>query len=289
LYGYWTGSPKKETGGQFGFGETLDGVHWKALEPPKVQYRHGEVGAIEKIGDRYYMMFGHHPVMVTLIADHPRGPFRPAKKNFRLLTGHTYFSRFFKSPGGLLVCHHIIARDGQVSFAPLKRAIVDEEGTLRLGWWEGNEKMKHEPVEVPLPATSGGAVDLLASRFDAGTGVILEGTLTLPDAPDAQRRGLYIECARDAGSAILVDPQGLAELGPMRVDGTGFKAEKRVNREMTFGKPARFRLLLKGALLEFYLDDVLIECFSLPGQATGRIGLVRHGADHSLRNLKAWR
>ncbi len=59
LYGYWTATPKPETGGRFGFGETLDGVHWKALPPPKVYgVGGGEAGAVEKIGEKYYMMFG---------------------------------------------------------------------------------------------------------------------------------------------------------------------------------------------------------------------------------------
>jgi len=72
LYGYWTATPKKQTGGRFGFGETADGVTWRALPPPKVHGAGGgEVGAVEKIGGKYYMMFGHYPVMVTLVADRP--------------------------------------------------------------------------------------------------------------------------------------------------------------------------------------------------------------------------
>ena len=72
LYGYWTATPKAETGGRFGFGETLDGITWKALPPPKVSgVGEGEVGAIEKIGDKYYMMFGTGGLMVTLVADRP--------------------------------------------------------------------------------------------------------------------------------------------------------------------------------------------------------------------------
>ena len=74
----------------------------------------GEVGAIEKIGQRYYMMFGVGGIMVTLVSDSPQGPFKAAKKNYRLLTGHTYFSRFFRVPDGVLVNHHSIARNGQV-------------------------------------------------------------------------------------------------------------------------------------------------------------------------------
>lgn len=62
---------------------------------------------------------------------------------------------------------------------------------------------------------------------------------------------------------------------------------KRVDREMTFTNPARFRLLLKGSLMEFYLDDILIESFALPGEASGRIGLIN--SSETLGTLKAWK
>ena len=62
--------------------------------------------------------------------------------------------------------------------------------------------------------------------------------------------------------------------------------EKRVDREMTFRSPAVFRLLVKGSLMEFYLDDILIESFALPANATGRIGLIN--AVDTMGTLKAW-
>jgi hypothetical protein len=289
LYGYWTASPKAETGGRFGFGETLDGITWKALPPPKVSgVGEGEVGAIEKIRDKYYMMFGTGGLMVTLVADRPEGPFRAAKKNFRLLAGHTCFSRFFPTPGGVLVNHHSIARDGQVYFGALKTTVLDDEGTLRLGWWPGNEKMKHQSIDVSPPADGNAAIAMLKNTFDVQQGVILEGTLGLPGTGDAGRRGLFIECGKNSGVAALLDSRGAAELGPLQADGTGFKAEKRVDREVPFGQSPRFRLLLKQSLIEFYLNDVLIECFSLPGQATGRIGLIPGAGSESMTNLMAW-
>jgi len=291
LYGYWTATPKAVTGGRFGFGETLDGVTWKALEPPKVEGvagGEGEVGAVEKIGQRYYMMFGIGGIMVALVADSPQGPFKAAKRNYRLLTGHTYFSRFFPMPDGVLVNHHSIARNGQVYFGTLKSTVLDADGTLRLAWWKGNEKMKAGPLEVRPPAAGAGndaRIAMLQTPLDVNKGVILEGSLALPETPDQPRRGLYIECGNDGGAAILVNAAGAAELGTMRADGSGFKAEKRVDREMAFGKPAAFRLLLKQSLLEFYLDDVLIECFSLPQNATGRVGCI--GTD-AVRPMSAW-
>ena len=38
--------------------------------------------------------------------------------------------------------------------------------------------------------------------------------------------------------------------------------------------------------MEFYLDDILIESFALPGNATGRIGLINSAG--TLGTLKAW-
>jgi len=289
LYGYWTATPKER--GRFGFGQSEDGVTWKALEPPETHgVEGGEAGAVEKIGDKYYMMFGTGGIMVTLIADKPEGPFHAAKKNFRLLSGHTYFSRFFPTPDGVLVNHHSIARDRLVYCAPLKQTVVDAEGTLRLGWWKGNEKMKHEVVNVNLPQAidADSPIVMLEDTFATKQGVILEGILPLPNAKDAQRSGLYIECGGEGGSAILVDADGVAELGLMQDDGSDFKCEKQVNREISFGKSPNFRLLLKHSLLEFYLNDILIECFSLPENATGRIGFIQGGAVESIKGLQAW-
>jgi hypothetical protein len=293
LYGYWTATPKAETGGRFGFGETLDGISWKALVPPKVSGAgEGEVGAIERIGDKYYMMFGTGGLMVTLVADRPEGPFVAAKKNLRLLAGHTYFSRFFPRPDGVLVNHHSVARDGQVYFGTLKATVFDDEGTLRLGWWPGNEKLKHQALEVKSPPLRAGDVPAVAAiepAFDARRGVVLEGTLKLPASPASQPVGLYLAHGNDSGTALLIHAGGLTELGPMRADGAGFKAEKRIDREWKFGATAHFRLLLKGSLIEFYLDDLLMECYSLPQQATGHIALLPAGDPAAVTALRAWR
>lgn len=293
LYGYWTATPMPQTGGRFGFGQTLDGVRWEALAPPKVEGAgEGEVGAVEKLAGRYYLMFGTGGKMVTLVADRPQGPFVAAKKNFLLLGGQTYFARFLPTPGGMLVNHHSIARNGAVWFAPLKRAAVDSEGTLRLAWWEGNERLKREPIALERPgadANRTAPIAMLANRFDVREGLVVEGILRLPNTSDTRPRGLFIEHAQQAGTAILLRTGGLSEIGPMRGDASGFHCDERTDRAARFGATARFRLLLKQSLLEFYFDDHLMHCHSLPREATGRLGLI-HGADIDLiTDLKAWR
>ena len=60
------------------------------------------------------------------------------------------------------------------------------------------------------------------------------------------------------------------------------------DREWPFGPTARFRLLLKGSLIEFYLEDLLIDCYSLPQGASGRIGILPAGDPAALTALKAW-
>jgi hypothetical protein len=285
LYGYWTATPKKATGGRFGFGQSTDGVRWEALRPPEVHgVGGGEVGAIAKICDRYYMMFGHYPTMRTLVADRPEGPFRAAAKNLVLLDKHTYFSRFLSAPDGLLVNHHCMSRNRGIFFAPLKSAAVDEEGTLRLGWWKGNEKLKHVAIDVQVPDTWG-EITMLGNTFEITKGLIVEGTLNLAGQSE-DRRGLYVECSGGTGAAILLDQAGRAEIGPIRPDGTGFKADETVDREMALGQTTRFRLLAKHSLIECYVNDVLIECYSLPQDATGRIGLI--GGSEAFGELRAW-
>jgi hypothetical protein len=290
LYGYWTADPEGRPG--VGFGQSQDGVHWEALEPPLFVdgAPHGEAGAVERIGQKYYLLLGSGG-MKTLVADQPQGPFRPARKNFTLLHGGpTYFARFFPTnPDGLLINHHAIAKNGRIHLGLLKRAVTDDEQTLRLGWWNGNERLKHEPLPTRFSAAvpHDAPLVMLDGELPADDGVILEGILPIPGGADAPGVGLYVETDESRGVGILVRAAGRTEFGAMQGDGSGFQGDLRADREMPFGPTARFRLVLKGWLLEFYLDDVLMECYSLPSRATGRIGLI--GGQNGPADLRAWR
>ena len=287
LLGYWTGNPTGRPG--VGFGETDDGITWRALPPPRFEAGapHGECGAVERIGEKYYMLLGSGGKMLALVADKPEGPFRPTAKNVCVLAGHTYFARFFPSPDGLLLNHHAIARNGQVSFGMLKRAVVDTDGALRLKWWQGNDRLQQKPLTLAAPHSAPAVSPrILSSNFDAATGIVLEGQIQLPTSPEAPRAGIYLPWEADSGTAILVGRAGVTEIGPIRADGTGFKCESRVDREFAFPDSCRFRLVVCGSLLEFYLDDHLIDCHSLPQNSTGQVGLIHAEA---ILNLKAWR
>ena len=190
----------------------------------------------------------------------------------------------------MLVNHHAMDRNRGVFFAPLTQAVVDNEGILRLVWWKGNEKLKHEPIVVKLPKIiSPDSMVMMDNVFDTRQGLVLEGKLRLPDAKDTKLHGLYIEHGNSIGTAILVDSNGVCEIGSIQADGSNFKREGRTNRDARIGYPTHFRLLLKQSLLEFYLDDLLMHCHSLPQNATGRIGIFHDSNQHIVSSLKAWR
>ncbi len=304
-YGYWTALPKDRPG--FGFGETLNGAAWTALEPPVIEGTgQGECGAIELIGGKYYMLY--HGGGQTLVADGPQGPFRPVAKNGCLLSGSAYFTRFFPIPGALLVNHHSMPRgnavgDGICCFAPFKRADLDEEGALRLAWWEGNEKLKGECVNVGALAESDGLARMFANSFDVSAGTVLEGTLPLTSqfceptnalneiprfVMDDATSGLYVEHGDGEGTYLVVGANGVCEIGIARSGGSLLKCECRIDREMQIAETAAFRLLLRDSMLELYLDDVLIQVHSIPARATGRIGLIGERAAGLAPQSKAW-
>jgi len=305
-YGYWTALPNGRPG--FGFGETLDGAHWTVLEPPLIEGTgQGEVGAVEQIDGKYYMLY--HGGGLTLVADDPQGPFRPVPKNRVLLGGNAYFARFLRTPDALLVNHHSIPRgngvpDGLCRLGLLKSAVVDGEGALRLRYWGGNERLKGERIEIePLEEGAPGSfAHLFANTFDVDAGVVIEGLLPLTTefesgegavaessrvVRNAAMSGLYVEYAKGQGAYFVVGADGLTEIGLAGAGGSFLTQECLIDREMSLGQTAAFRILLKDSLLEFYLDDMLIQVYSLPSRATGRVGLIGCAAEPA-GQCRAW-
>jgi hypothetical protein len=296
FYGYWTATPKGRVG--FGFGESEDGVNWRALEAPVLDWgthavpKACEIGAVERIGGKYYAMVGAYPDgMFTFVADQPQGPFFAAPKSFRLLAGDCYFARFFPTRDGLLVTHHSISRarrgkQAVVYTAPMKRALVDAEGAMRLGWWQGNDSLKGAEQKVSVPQQTGkngtGPAFITAS-VNVRCGTILEGSVNFN-----QTSGLVFESAGGTLTAIRLLSATATEAGPIQPDGTKFTAlpKQSVNRDLPAKPASRWRLLLRHSLVELYLDDVLFNVLSLPKAATGRIGFLNNAV--GISDLKVW-
>jgi hypothetical protein len=308
LYGYWTATPKNAVG--VGFGETDDGIHWKALSPYALDWADKkvrdavEVGGVEKIGGGYYALLtaftraNKEFEVVTFTAQRPEGPFRAASRNYHPLPGidACWFPRFFPGPDGLLVTHHSIARlrkerKAVCYAAPLKRAAVDDEGTLRLMWWPGNEALKGASRKLRIhhdPGNRGSGPVFLEPAVNVRRGTILEGAVAFQEKSGSRRPGLFIACEEGAGGAIQLVSSSITAAGTMQPDGSGFAADPQqaIDRQLPAKSPARFRLLVRHSLIELYLNDVLMNVYSLPTAASGRIGLLHDAV--GISDLQAW-
>ena len=173
-------------------------------------------------------------------------------------------------PGEVLVNHHATSY-GETSgspstsfLAPLKKAVL-EDGTLYLKWWPGNDLLRQRPLA--WDGGNGGALP-----FDPARGLLLEGALRLPG-------WLRIDAGAHPAVEIRVDRQGVVETGLS--EGETFVAEERADRQMALASPAHFRLLLREKILEFYLEDVYIQSYSMVKPPSGRI-------EGDFTNANAW-
>ena len=78
--------------------------------------------------------------------------------------------------------HQTYSHAGRTYVSPFTRADVDDEGTLRFAWWEGNERLKGAEVAV---AADPHAPCYFQTATNVSVGAVLEATVTLPPAAAA--------------------------------------------------------------------------------------------------------
>ena len=303
-YAYWTADP---AGGEvgFGFGESMDCCHWRALPPPKIVW--GDLpaphtlrmGGVVRSRGRYHVFVEGQRAMrgescvYHLMAERPGGPFSPAIRNTLMLSttapGGGVSLGVVETDDEALVIHLATTCRGERWLAPLKRLTIAEDGAW-LTYWRGNDRLRGAPLRVTAESTvqgpTGLAITMLGGAYDVGAGLVLEGRWEgLPQqGSDAFRgAGFYVETAPGEGTGLLVPMRGETLAGPMSSGGESFSLEDAVDRHLEARSECAFRLLLRGELAELYLDDILMNSIALRGPATGRIGLV--GA--AVRDLRA--
>jgi hypothetical protein len=170
-WGYVVADPIDHGG--FGMMESKDGIHFTPIKAPELLTDFLvptlEAGGIKKIGSKYYFLGGtvnHYGFygygVYTYTADSPAGPFRPDLAAYRLtgtsgIDGNYYIhvlSCFVKySPEDLIsdpfTFRSTTGTDGQGTwFSPMRKAVVDGQGHLRLGYWKQNDLAKSEEIAV---------------------------------------------------------------------------------------------------------------------------------------------
>jgi hypothetical protein len=107
---------------------------------------------------------------------------------------------------------------------------------------------------------------------------------------DSALAGLVIERGGDKDYAILIGPDSTVMFGPLDKDGSHFRYGLHRNIDVDFGDEANFRLVVRGDMGEFYVNDYQVSLINLsgPNRPTGKIGFVGMGEECPVSDLKAW-
>lgn len=172
-WGYCVGTPRPDFPYRScGMLQSEDGVHWEAIPPPVIEWGNipqmsFETGGCERIGDKYYLIGGTAGCMgnqgyanYTFVGDSPTGPFRPDVEAFRLCgawgkPGFGLYALvhacFCRARDEILICNYMFNPWDKVYWMPpLKEAVVDQAGHLRMGYWKNNDAVKGTPIPVDL-------------------------------------------------------------------------------------------------------------------------------------------
>ena len=319
---------------------SADGRHFSAA-PPVIETgfwgERIEVGAVEKIGGRYYMLLGvgkSHALgsrhlsdllagecgMYVLSSQSQTGPYR-LDPGQRLLLGNSpkrlnYFARFYRCGDQLLLNHHTVPRQpgGESYFSPLKTVHCDATGILSLHWWPGNEALRGRPLPVLLEgcdfyglrsaecpveagrlhlAAAAGGLAILPVKYDLARGVILEAELTFHASRGPLGGvGFFIEGGPiGAGTLFLAQSDDRLTVGPYSSptgDGYAFQPEDAKPLPFKPEQTMRWRLLLRNEFAELYVDDELIQGYTLPHVPAGRLGFVIEAGTATVANIRGW-
>lgn len=257
-YGYFTAKVKGRIG--FGFAETEDGYHWKALKPPVLDLNgHNvtgevEVGAICAHQGKYFIILSNQtsPGFVA-VADRPNGPFCVQKISPVLMnTGRgmwsAYFMRFFSAAGEIFVNHHSISTEKNlhnhqiISLAPIKKVWFSSDNTMYLKWWDVNDGIKGEEYfcegeRIELPEY----------------GCVLEGRL-IDGAVNIQM--LSGDCTH-----IGFDPHDDVQISTY--SGTEIVCEKKIPRPFWGISPTNIRVLVRRCFIEIYVNNFFVDTYTM--------------------------
>lgn len=78
-------------------------------------------------------------------------------------------------------------------------------------------------------------------------------------------------------------------IGPIEGAEGVFTVQERIDRQLPVVARVSLRALLRASFLELYLDDVLLQCVSLPAPASGNLKLLAPGTTSPWTDVTLWR
>lgn len=156
-----------------GLMESVDGLHWKPLPPPVIEWgdvppTNFEVGGCEQVEGKFYLIGGTAGYcgnagysVYTFEAEHPVGPFRPCMPRYRLcgssraddFSGVQWLASFGRGAHDeILLTNYMTAQSSdsvnfigtrqKVWLLPIKKAVRGPKQELAMGYWPNNELLK---------------------------------------------------------------------------------------------------------------------------------------------------
>ena len=296
FYGYFTADPVAGKFPQpvcgFGLAESKDGIRWTALPPVQGDIA-GELGGIQKIGERYFVTVSEGRIAS---ANKPEGPFLAQKKNPNMFGQgcDIYFPRFFHNPpinetingNGVLVNHFYTGSDIIYS-SPLKAVEIDQEGILRLKWWKKNDLLKDQKFTLTKGAERepSSLVRLFDETFNtAQVGVVEADFILTQDQDEKSPSGFYFDAGKDSGYFILFNRKETV-FGTMKSDGSNRKITVTINRDLVFPEHSVARLVFKEDMMEAYLNEYLVMLKRMPW--SGKLGIISNTEENN--HIRAWK
>ncbi len=246
-HGFFTATPKNHLG--CGYATSDDGIDWIAQKPAEFDILDKgivdgiECGAVCKRGDTFYMLMGTYVNeygIAVLTSKTPNGKYSPQEKNFALLSNrsfrHAYFMRFFEKDNKLLVNHHCISRTSNeydrptTYLSPFKEAHFDDDGTLRLRWYDANDALKGPQ--------SGDISKAFFAEGKADNGL----KLTLKNGSE-----VYFDIDRKIGDVNVYEDSVLKE---------------EIHKDVAFER-GKLTILVREEFLELYVDGWFVTCYTL--------------------------
>jgi len=256
-YGYISSEVRSDVGEpSCGMLKSKDGLKWDILPPPVISWgniasHHMEVCFCEKMGDKYYLCMSGRLYLdsmgyslYTFVADKPEGPYNPDVEMFRLygMTSNdiTWLGHTFAAPDGIL-CTMWLSHDEpyeipsqSFTIAPLKLLYCDENGHIRLKYWQGNDKAKKtsdtlnikdkrylEDGMIKCTADRNGVLVMFDCKTNKEKGFILEGNIKLSESRKIKGEthyqsahfGIYLESGENEGVTMVADTHGVMRTG----------------------------------------------------------------------------
>ena len=125
-------------------------------------------------------------------------------------------------------------------------------------------------------------------QYNTARGVILEAEVR-PHSSDSLLSGVGVFVEGESvnqGTLLLAQRDGHVGVG--RYDGYSFRPLDRKPYSGSADQPARWRLLVRDAHVELYIDDVHIQCYTMDHTSGGRLGFAVEAGSATISNVQAW-